>query len=245
MTPLHVVGLGVWTPSHPTLDAWKARDASAAGAPSSDWIARRQLRRSTMLARMSAHALAEALGAAGRSRDQVALLTASVGGELSSTFANLELLHETPAASSPLRFGNSVHNAALGHLAIPARNQQTASAIAASRGTLTAMGLLEAMAHTAQLGVDAALVFCEETWPRADFEALAVAVVLSADATGSLGTLDDLSATAGDLPVSTLPEALAPSPAAGALHLLDALLAGSAGRIALSDAPWSVRWTPA
>lgn len=193
---------------------------------------------------MAGHALTEALAQAGRGPDEVCLLTASVGGELGCTFANLTLLIGDPPSSSPLRFGNSVHNAALGHLAISAGNRHTASAIAVNRAQVAAMGVLEAAAHVLDLGTDAAVVFVEETWPGADFAPSAVAVVLSAD--GGFGTLSDLSPTAGPPPARGLPANLEHSPTAASLQLLDGLL-GPAAHLGLAHGtrPWSARWSPA
>jgi hypothetical protein len=144
-----VTGLGVWRPGARALDDGLLPPAHR--------------RRATALARMGADVLAQALG--GRSPDDVALILVSAGGELDNTFANLALLDGDPPASSPLRFGNAVHNAALGHLSIPFGNRAFGSALAVSGGAALAMGLLEAVGWVVAHRAPAVVWWAEEAWP--------------------------------------------------------------------------------
>ncbi len=240
-----VCGLGVWTPGLDGLEAWRAGQTSECGSPPARLIAPRQRRRATLLTMMAAEVLQQATAAGSRDPGEVALITASSGGELATTFANLELLVGDPPSSSPLRFGNSVHNAALGHLSTSTRNQLFASAISAHRERIVSAAMLETLAWVRSTGIDAALLFTEETWPGAEHAPMAAAILLSARSEGALGELGRPSrhtATArGTLP---LPAATAASPCAGAFSLVSALATAAAGRIAL-DHGWSIPWSPA
>lgn len=223
-----ITGLGLWTARHPGLEAWRDRvPVEPEARPRGVALPARDRRRATSLARMAADVLAEALPQADRGPADVDLLLASVGGELEHTLATLRLLGEDPPASSPLRFGVSVHNAALGQLAIPWGNTRFASALAARDDRIVATGLLEALGRVLSGTGDAAVVFADEVWPMEGGAAAAVAVVLSADPPASAQRWARLSAVtrgAGEVPESVEDAAWSDSPARGALWLAEAIL---------------------
>lgn len=243
-----VVGLGVWTPSFPTAAAWQAGVPAAVPAtPVGEGIPPRDRRRTTSIARMAADVLAQALAAAGLGASEVDLLLASVGGELGNTVSTLALLREDPPASSPLRFGASVHNAALGQLAIPWENRRFASALAARDDRIVATGLLEAMGRVASGTGPAAVVFADEAWPVVPSTPAAVAVVLADVAARSTGSpaIEAVVRVASAPWACAVPEpAAVDSPVRGALALADALLRGHAGAVQIGDpGPDGLAWT--
>lgn len=246
-----VLGLGWTSPGFPDWRAWAAGEAGSSPYPR-EVLPVAHRRRATLLARLAADVLDQALGPAGWS--DLPIVFGSVGGELDQTFQNLDLLLQTPPSSSPLRFGNSVHNAALGQLSIPAANTRFASAIAASPDSVVAMVLLEALAWQAAHGGRVAAVWAEEPWPGLDFPPLAAAVVLG-DGPAPLGTLSGPRRTGLAAPVDPR---LHDQPCAHAGSLLRALAVGpdlaepkgarsgaasAPASIALGDG-WEIQWTP-
>lgn len=197
----------------------------ADGRAPNDGLLGGQRRRSTLLARMAADVVAQALGE--RSLRDVALVLGSVGGELEQTFSNLDLLDGSPPSSSPLRFGNSVHNAALGHLSIPAGNRHFASAVAASPETIVSAALGEGLAWVADTGTPTLVVWAEEAWPGTSSHGPAAAAVLLGPEPGRFGLLGGWLAsrpTQSAHPIGralVLVEALLGTPTAGPLVLDD------------------------
>lgn len=229
-----ITGLGLWTARHPSAAAWRVGDPSSAPAnPRGLGIPPRARRRATPIARMAADALDEALRQAGRAGDEVDLLLASVGGELANTVATLRLLGEDPPASSPLRFGASVHNAALGQLAIPWDNRRFASALAARDDRIVATGWTEAACRVLGGTGDAAVVFADEVWPVEKTPAAAVAVVMSArPGPGALARVDGpVRARCGPADCSVDDPAAKACPVRGALWLADAVWRGYRGAV--------------
>jgi hypothetical protein len=223
----YVHRVAAWSPTRRGPAAW--RDGPDLPAPPVDGLLGAGRRRATLLSRIAADLL-DQLGAA-----DVALVMGSAGGEYEQTFATLPLMYESPPASSPLRFGNSVHNTALGQVSIATGNRRFASALSARPADLAAMVLLEA----ATLGQPVAALWAEETWPEATWPALGAGLLLSNDETGSLGALHDLRRTGAPF---ALHPATGGSPAAGALALVSAL--GDAPATVALGGGWEVRWTP-
>ena len=130
---------------------------------------------------MCATTLGQALDGTGLGADEVALILASAGGELQHTFANLKLMIGDPPSSSPLRFGNSVHNAALGQLALPVGNRLFASALALAPWHLVATGLVETIGWVRDTGNPAVLLMADDIWPGETFAPMGAAILLGAE----------------------------------------------------------------
>lgn len=192
MSRVVVTGWGAWRPGQRGVGA----EAVPVGdAPDDSLLPAAQRRRATLLARMGADVIAQAL--AGAAPVDLGLVLVSVGGELDNTFNNLDLLLGGPGqapSSSPLRFGNSVHNAALGHLSIPFGNRAFGSALAVRGEDALATGLLETAAWVLAHRRPAVVVWAEEAWPTspeggaAPWRPLAAALALAPDGPGR-GTL--------------------------------------------------------
>lgn len=243
MSEVSVLGVGLWTPGFGSVAAWCAGQADPdVHTPPAELLPRAALRRSTLIARMTASALHEALRPTGLPADAIALLLGSSGGELDHTFANLALMSGDPPSSSPLRFGNSVHNAALGHLSLATHNQRYASALALHPDLLVAGCLIEAIGWVADSGETAALLLADETWPGATFAPVAVALLLGP--TGPAPRLRLTTEPGGFVAPSVDAKARA-NPCGAALDLLHALHQRSEAPVALGRSPLSARlsWT--
>lgn len=185
-----VTGLGWWSPGFADAAAWTAGLPDPAVTGPRELIPPAARRRATWLSRVAADVLDQALATSGRGPADVALVFGSSGGELEQTFANLDLLAAQPPSSSPLRFGNSVHNAALGHLSIPAGNRHFASALSANPDQLLPLVLLEAVAWVMTAGEPVAVLWAEEAWPgSADMRPFAAALVLEPGEGPAIGRL--------------------------------------------------------
>lgn len=245
-----LLGTGMWAPGWPDGPAWMDRRHDAAATqPAPGLLPPATARRSTFLARMAADTLAQALHGTGLDPAGLGLVLGTGGGELQTTFECLDLLHQEPPSSSPLRFRNSVHNAALGHLSIALGARGYASALAADPDRLLAMALLEGMARVAVHGEACAVVVADETWPGFDFDPLAVAFLLAPEGTpGARGTFLSLAReprTAA--PPAAVPERLLGNPAVQALDLLAAVHLSAEAEVAVSrgtaeERPWVLRW---
>lgn len=250
MNEVALVGAGVWAPGFADRHAWLARAHDpAVVAPAPGLLPPATARRATFLARMAADVLAQATEGAGCDPTTMGLVLGTGGGELQTTFACLELLHETPPASSPLRFRNSVHNAALGHLSIALGATGYASALAAHPHRLLAMALLEGWARVLACGEPTAVVIADEAWPTAHFDPLAVAFLLApVGHPGAWGVLGPLGRDPAAAPLSSvLPPKLAANPSAAALGLLDLVAEARAAVCAVSvpgpgEPAWSLAW---
>lgn len=195
---VRVTGLGWCSPGFADAAAWAAGVADPVVTYPRELITHPARRRMTWLSLMAADVLDQALASSGCSPADVALVFGSSGGELEQTFANLDLLGAQPPSSSPLRFGNSVHNAALGHLSIRARNRHFASALAAPPDQLLPLVLLEAVAWVMTAGEPVAVLWAEEAWPGApEMAAFAAALVLEPGEGPAIGRLG-LPARGGD-----------------------------------------------
>lgn len=254
MNDAFVTGLGLWTPWHADLAAWRTGGrAPEPSAPRGLGLPPGVARRATPLARLAADVLHQATTEAAVPASQVAMVLGTVAGELGTTFDTLALTTAEPPSSSPLRFRNAVHNAALGHLAIAHGNTGYASALSADAERVVAMSLLEGLGWLQEAGGHVAVLVVEEAWPGHDHPPLGAAVLLSeAPASGACvhGRLGDVCRAVPDLPAGAHDEALAASPVRGVLDLLGALTGQAQGRVRLS-APredrtaWTALFRPA
>jgi predicted hotdog family 3-hydroxylacyl-ACP dehydratase len=244
MRPVHVHSVGLFAPGFADARAFvEGRRDDGALAPR-DVLPARARRGTTLATRMMADVAAQATEQAGFDPGAVRTVYASAYGETATSVALLEMLHGADGAISPARFATSVHNAASGLVSIAAGNRAFSTAVAAGSATV-AMGLLEAAALLHADPSPTVVVFADEPVPEAlspdlGFEPLAVAFGLSGDPAGALATIVDVQRMprAGSAPAATSHG----NPAAAALPLLRAVLAGGPATVALEPEggfPWS------
>ena len=188
---------------------------------------------------MSAEVLAQSRADADLAK--VMTVYASANGELRTLSALLEMLHRD-GIYSPIRFQNSVHNTAAGHLSILTANRAFTTSLAAGEESV-AMGLLEAMALLEDRGGELIAVFADES-PAGEFglpayPSLAAAIHLSAEQGASRIRLGNLRSTQEPIARPTAP-GLHENPCAASLPLIEHLQRGLAGAVPVSfgTAPW-------
>ncbi len=239
MKPLHVGGIGLWTPGFPSAAAWRAGTPDPAAVSARPEILPAALRRrATALAAMVASAAAEAAAQAQADLARLPLVFGSALGE-QSALSMLEEFRHGEGMPSPTRFHNSVHNGPAAYVSIATGNRRFSTAIAAGWET-PAVALLEAAALLEQRGGEALLVLGDQPpLPpfelRESFPPLAVAFHLS-DAPGAatLATLRGPRRAEGRRP--RVPAPFASHTLAGALALAAAIWSGAEGEVALGPA---------
>ena len=234
-----IEGIGFWGTGVPGWDAACAfaregvRVDDAPARPSPQLLAANERRRAPGTVAVALDVALAACTDAGRDPATLPSVFASMHGDLAITDYMCTTLASDPSAISPIRFHNSVHNAAAGYWTIGAGAMEPATAISAFDATF-AQGLLEACVQLAA-GAEAVLLVAYDsasTGPLAQVSAssglLGGALVL---ARGGAGPRLTVSLADGEVDASTGPlasvgtgNAMAPM-----LPLFDALAARHAG----------------
>jgi hypothetical protein len=241
-----VLGLGLWTPGFPDAASWLAgRPVAGAELPNAAAQANMR-RRGSLLVNMVADVAAQTAAQAGVPLSRARVVVGSAFGELATMVEMLDE-RERDGVLSPLRFQNSVHNAAAGQLSIAHKNRAPATSLAAGNDTV-AMVLLEALTLLALGGDEVLAVVADEPLPQSirpghHATAVAAALILGGDAApgAPLAVLEDLRQT---LPAPAAERPLeVDGPAAAILPLCAALARGESGRVLVSpaeDPRWSI-----
>ncbi len=236
-----IAGIGFWNHGLPSWEAARAFAASgtlAADAPAKPQpllLPPNERRRAPESVAVALEVALAACTAAGRDPKTLPSVFASTHGDLAITDYMCATLADDPAAISPIRFHNSVHNAAAGYWTIGNGCLAATTAISAGEASF-AQGLVEALAQLA-CGEDAVLLAAFDTraaGPLAPVSRseglLGGALVLAREGEGPRlsARLEDGRAPApdGPLAVHAAGNAMAPM-----LALFDALAAHAAGAI--------------
>jgi hypothetical protein len=246
-----VTGIGLWMPGFPDPASWLAGHP-VAGTDLPNAAAQAKLRRrSSLLVNMVIDVASQASQHAGVPLSRLRVVVGSAYGELATLVAMLDE-RERDGVLSPLRFQNSVHNAAAGQLSIVHGNKAPATSLAAGNDTV-AMVLLEAMTLLALGGDEVIAIVADEPLPQSirpghHASAIAAALVLAPDTGGAgeapptgLGVLEDLRQTGAAPPAAERPLEV-DGPSAAILPLIAALGRGRTGRVDVSPAE-DPRWT--
>lgn len=259
MRPVHVTGLALWSPGFASLGAWARGEAD----PSVDdctcaWVPQRLLRGASRFTRLFGEVADQAVRHAGSDPKTIATVYGSDYGEIETMLVLLDTIFRGDGQLSPMRFKNSVHNAASGLCSIGQGNQSFSTALAAGRRTFEA-SMLEAAALLEERGGAVVVSIADDVLPEPlvqleGWEALGVGVVLESEADPSrvIATLSELApgeptARATELCGRPLGPRLVHTTGAAAAPFLTALVNRTAGRVALApgeDAPFSVTITP-
>ena len=163
-----VLGFGLWMPGFPDPASWLSgqpvagADIPSASGPNAAAQAKMR-RRSSLLVNMVADVATQASEQAGVPLSRLRIVVGSAFGELATLVEMLDE-RERDGLLSPLRFQNSVHNSAAGHLSIAHRNKTPAMSLAAGNDTV-AMVLLEAMTLLALGGDEVLAIVGDEPLP--------------------------------------------------------------------------------
>lgn len=189
-TPLRarIEGIGLWAPGMPSWDAFRAGQvlADAPARPAPTLLPPNERRRAPDTVLVALQAAQAACEAAGRDPAGLPSVFASTYGDLAISDHLCQTLATAPAEVSPIRFHNSVHNAAAGYWTIGTGSMAPATALSAGAGSF-AMGLLDALAQLAA-GAPAVLLVAYDGQAQGPLQAyapsrglLGLALVLAAD----------------------------------------------------------------
>lgn len=234
-----IEGIGFWAPGLPSWEAAQAfvrdgtRPDAAPARPSPQLLPPNERRRAPDTVAVALDVALAACAMARRDASRLPSVFASMHGDLAITDYMCATLASDASAISPIRFHNSVHNAAAGYWTIGAGAMEPATAISAFDATF-AQGLLEAAVQL-HAGADAALLVAYDSasaGPLAQVSEsrglLGGALVLARRAAGPRLTLSltdgEPDSAPGPLAVHGAGNAMAPM-----LPLFDALAAGHAG----------------
>lgn len=234
-TRLRILGCGVSAPGLPDIDALSGVLAGGElgedkpGSASISLLSARERRRCPETVRLSMAAAEQACRAAHIDPSQPDAVFASGMGDLDISDYMCRTLAETPDLLSPMRFHNSVHNAAAGYWSIGAGVRGDVTALSGATDSLVA-GLIEAASRVQSDGRPTLLVAYDTAadgpmravWPARYPFAAAFLLGVADDDRDALDLCAEPGLDADDCPA--LPEGLAErtgdNPAARALHLL-------------------------
>jgi hypothetical protein len=163
---VYVEGVGLWSPQLADFAALKTLLAGAMPPPSPARPAAAMLppnerRRAPESVLLAVEVAAQAVAMSGRDAARLACVFASSHGDQPITDYMCATLARAPAELSPIRFHNSVHNAAVGYWTIATGCHEPSTAVAAQRASFGA-GLLEA-ASQVLAEQRAVLLVCSDT----------------------------------------------------------------------------------
>ena len=247
---IDVVGLGLWAPGVPNVDAFSAGTLDPDHVDPPCRLATSRAKRGTSrLTRMLGEVFDQAVTEADTDPRRVATVFASAWGEIDIMIALLGQIYDEEPTLSPMRFKHSVHNAASGLVSIAAGNQRFSTALAAGHRSVEA-GFLEA-ATVLQTGEcdEVVVAVGEDRLPApldrfSGHDGLAVGFCLRSSGAGSgLATLSfPARSTIREGTFPTVDRRFQANPVAWALPLLSAITEQRASNVRLSGAsrPWTV-----
>lgn len=259
LRPLYLSGASLWTPGFASLDAFVTGTADAAlEEPSCAWVPSRLMRGGSRLTKMLCEVAAQACEAGLADKSAVQTIYASQYGEIETMVILLDTIFAGDGQLSPMRFKNSVHNAASGLASIGTSNRAFSTALAAAERCAEAC-FLEAFALSAERGGDVVLSIADDAIPeplrgRSPRACLGTGALLTSERSErALAVIDELRRDEGvathpgrfaDRPLS---EGLLDNPAAALLPLLDAARTQRETRVPLAygvEGYFSVRVRP-
>ena len=235
-----IVGLGLWTAGFPSAAAWATGKADLqAQKPLGKALDKVNRRRAGPLGRALADVVAEAIAAAGADMSVVPTVIGSSIGEAATMIGLLDELWRHHNPMSPADFTMSVHNAASGLISISNKNRGMTTSLAADENT-PAAALLEGIGLVLTRNTAVVVACGDEPAPPTlvqhapPWAMLASAVVLAplSHPTGSLATLRIVAGQKAN-PRGRFDQLLVDNPQFGLLALVDAVLHGVSGVIAL------------
>lgn len=246
MRPVHVTGIGLFAVGFSDLDAFVRGEPDPSVTDASNpWVPSRLGRGTSPLTRMLGEVAAQAAARGGVDPHTCATVYGSALGEFETMVVLLDTIFRGDGQLSPMRFKNSVHNAASGLGSIGQSNAGFSTALAAGPRSFEA-SMLEGLVLASETGADVIVAVADDRLPE-PFTALgtpsglAVGIALRCDAPDEsiLGTITALRAKPDSEPaVSTFMgrslDAYRGNPTCSALPLIEALLGEPKGDVALA-----------
>lgn len=148
MLRVYIEGVGLWSPQLANFAALKSLLAGTVpepppARPTAATLPPNERRRAPESVLLAVEVADQAVRMSGRAASELACVFASSHGDQPITDYMCATLANTPAELSPIRFHNSVHNAAVGYWTIATGCHAPSTAVAAQRASFGA-GLLEA-----------------------------------------------------------------------------------------------------
>lgn len=247
MRPIHVTGLGLFAPGFASLDAFARGEADPAvnDAPN-PWVPSRLGRGTSLLTRMLGECAAQAAADGGLDPKTCATVYGSALGEFETMVLLLDVIFRGDGQLSPMRFKNSVHNAASGLGSIGQGNAAFSTALAGGPRSFE-VSMIEALLLSAETECDVAVSVADDRLPE-PFAALGPEVGLGVglalrarvpEGGRVLATITALRQAREPAPPVTsfrgrTLERWAGNPTLSALPLVDAILDGRKGEVLLA-----------
>jgi len=234
---ISIDGLALWSPGFPNLAAWRSGRADPdVIKPPCKLVGSRLKRGSSRFANMLGEVAEQSCEAAGADVTQIPTFYGSSLGEIETMVTLLRMLYEEEGKLSPTRFKNAVHNAASGLVSIGTQNTAFSTAIAGGSRSFETT-LIEAWVYLAVEGGEVLVAVADDRPPEPlaslnDHDGLAVAFVLRAAAEGT--TLSNLRLEPEVRRFAAVSDQVRRNCASPGLELIDAVLTGRSGPVALS-----------
>jgi hypothetical protein len=176
------------------------------------------------------------MGAGGLAIADVPIVCGTGYGEIVTTAALLEQMHSEVGGLSPIRFAGSVHNTAIGQLAIAIGHRGRSTTVSAGPQTLS-MALVEAVGLFADDTDDVTLVLADEPLPQPlqpPYDGLAVALhLVRSPAPGDVVLVGPQARERRAVLAVRVPAAIVDNPCASAFRLAQAIRDRQSGWLAL------------
>ena len=238
MRPISVDGYALWSPGFNDVEAWRSGVPDPAVVkPACALVGSRLKRGSSRFANMLGEVVERSAAQAHLPVGEVPTFYGSSLGEIETMVTLLRMLYEEEGKLSPTRFKNSVHNAASGLVSIATQNTSFSTAIAGGDRSFETT-LLEAWAFLEVEGGSAIVAVADDAPPPPldaldEHGGLAVAFALRADGAGP--KLAGFRTQRQDVARhASITAELRGNCASPGLELIDALICGREGPVALS-----------
>lgn len=245
MKPVHITGIGLFAKGYPSLEAFVS-DARQEGVldAANPWVPQRLGRGTSLLTRMLGECASQAAQRGGLDPKSCATVYGSALGEFETMVVLLDTIFRGDGQLSPMRFKNSVHNAASGLGSIGQGNAGFSTALAAGRRSFEA-SMLEGLVLASETGGDVVVSVADDALPEpfaslgtAGGLGVGLALRCEAPAESILGTVVALARGERTVPVTMFRgrsmATYANNPTLSALPLVEALLDRKKGPIALA-----------
>ena len=248
MRPIHITGIGLFAVGYPDLDAFVRGEADPSVTDASNaWVPSRLGRGTSPLTRMLGEVAAQAASRGGVDPSSCATVYGSALGEFETMVVLLDTIFRGDGQLSPMRFKNSVHNAASGLGSIGQSNAGFSTALAAGQRSFEA-AMIEGLVLASETGQDVIVSVADDRLPE-PFTALGtpsglgvgIALRCEAPPESILATITELAQRSEIAPAVTRflgrsMEAHRGNPTCSALPLIEAVLAGQKGSVPLAHA---------
>jgi len=246
--PIHITGVGLFAVGYRDLDAFVAGTPDLAVTDASNvWVPSRLGRGTSPLTRMLGEVAAQAASRGGVDPHSCATVYGSALGEFETMVVLLDTIFRGDGQLSPMRFKNSVHNAASGLGSIGQGNAGFSTALAAGQRSFEA-SMIEGLVFASETGEDVIVSVADDRLPE-PFTALGtpsglgvgIALRCEAPAESILATITALGARNETAPAVTSflgrsMDAYRGNPTCSALPLIEVILGKQKGSVALAHA---------